>query len=454
MKTLSEKLRFGEKVSYGLGDLASNFVWGMTSSYLLFFYTNVFGLAAGVVGTLMLITRIADAIIDPFIGVMIDRTNTKYGKARPYLLYMALPFAIMSVLTFVTPNFSDTGKLIYAYVTYMILGILYSAINLPYGALMSLMTRDSKEKTQLGSFRMMGMALGAIIVAAFTESLVAKLGGGNPQIGYPLTMALYSVIAFVLFLLVFKYCKERYTGQAAHAQAEGKKEDIRKSLKSMFKNKPWILIALNSLVIFLRLGLMYGVLIYYVTYVLDQADMIPLYLTLANVANFAGGLVAPYVLGRLGKRNGSIAVLSGSLILFIVLMFLENSSSALFITLFFIANTLIGINFPANFAMLADTADYHEWKFGQRTEGTLYSAYSFATKFGSAVGAAAVAYALGWAGYNPDALTDQAVSMIRILMYVGPILLTAAQILILIFYKLDQQHAGIVKELDERSGLA
>jgi len=444
MVHITEKIGLKEKISYGFGDLASNFVWGMTTSYLLFFYTDVFGLAAATVGTLFLITRILDAVIDPVIGTFIDRTNSKHGKARPYLLYISIPFGIVSVLTFITPSFSDTGNLIYAYVTYTILGILYSAVNLPYGAMMSMMTRDSNEKTQLGSFRIMGMAIGAILVAACTQPLVKLFGNGDQRLGFPITMALFSIIAVVLFLITFKNCKERYAGNVE----PGNNANLGESVASMFKNQPWVLIALNSLFMFLRIGVMFSVLVYYVTYVLKQPDMVPIYLTLANVANFVGGAIAPPILKRLGNRTGSILLLSASVLLFVLLIFLEGGSPVLFITLFFIANILLGVNSPANFAMLADTIDYQEWKFGRRTEGLLYSAYSFATKFGIAIGSALAAYALGWAGYEPSAITDKATNMIRFLMFAGPILFTVLQILSLMFYKLDKQHAHIIRELN------
>jgi len=450
MAEAAARLKLSEKISYGLGDLASNFVWGMTTSYLLYFYTNVYGLAATAIGTLFLITRILDAVIDPVIGVMIDKTNSRFGKARPYILYLTIPFGIFSVLTFITPEFSDGGKLIYAYATYLILGILYSGVNLPYGALMPMMTKDSEEKTQLSSFRIMGMAVGSILVAALTNPLVKWFGGGNDQLGFPVTMGIFTVIAMIMFYLVFRNCKERFSESAEKT----KDLDIRVSAKNMFNNQPWLMIAISSVIMFLRIGVVFGVLVYFVQYVLKQPEMIPFYLTLANVANFAGGALAPFVLKRLGKRSGSIAALSAAVVLYGVLFFLEQGSPALYLVIFFLANVGIGINSPANFSMLADTVDYQEWKFGHRSEGMLYSAYSFATKFGIAVGGSLVAYALGFASYDPKAVTTQAEEMIRILFYMGPIVLTILQIGCLALYKLDRQHAHIMQELDRRAASA
>ncbi|MBP1914171.1 MFS transporter [Lederbergia galactosidilytica] len=442
-----EKLTLKEKISYGYGDLASNFVWGMATSYLLFFYTDIFGISAAAVGTLFLITRIWDAVNDPLMGILVDRTRTKHGKARPYLLYLAVPFGIISVLTFITPNFSDTGKLIYAYVTYTLLGMIYTGINLPYGTLMTMMTRDSNEKGQLGSFRSAGRSIGGIIVAAVTLPLASFLGNGNQQIGFPLVMTIYSIIGVALFLLTFKNCKEKI----AQPFQKGSAPKIGKSLKAMFKNQPWVIVALNALLWFTRLGVMNAITIYYVNYVVGKPALVPVFLTLLNVANLVGAMIAPFLLKRLGSRNASITLYSIVVVLLVLMYFVEGYSTFLFGTLFFLINVLIGFGEPANLTMLGDSIDYQEWKFKHRVEGLLYSSYSFATKFGVAIGSAFVAYALGWAGYDPTALTDQAISMIKILMIVAPIAITVVEIFVLYFYKLDKTHAQITKEIAERS---
>jgi len=246
----TNKMGVMEKVSFGLGDLASNFVWGMTTSYLLFFYTDVFGISATAVGTLFLITRILDAISNPLMGILVDRTRSKHGKARPYILYLAVPFGILSVLTFVTPDFSETGKLVYAYITYFLLGICYTAINLPYGSMLTMMTKDSYEIQQLGSFRTMGMGLGATLVSLCTLPLVSFLGQGNQQVGFPLTMTLYSLFGTIMFYLVFKNCRERY----AEYREKGVKNDTRKQVTRMFKNKPWMLLAVSCVMQYLGIG--------------------------------------------------------------------------------------------------------------------------------------------------------------------------------------------------------
>lgn len=437
------KLSLKEKISYGYGDVASNFVWGMVNSYLLFFYTDVFGITAAAAGTLFLITRIFDAVNDPLVGILVDKTKSKHGKTRPYLLYIAVPFGILSVITFITPDLSMTGKVIYAYITYGLLGLVYTLINIPYGALMPLMTRDSKEKGELNSYRAIGRSIGAIIVASLTLPLVNYLGGGNQQLGFPIVMGIYSIIGIIFFWLTFKNCRER-----VQSPKEQKNTEIKKSLVQMLKNKYWLLVSANSFLWFVRMGIMNGVLIYYVKYVLEQPGMAPFYLTLLNIANLAGGFFALSILRKYSSRNSSMLMFAIAAVLLASLFFVEGQSMILFSIILFVANVLIGYGDPATLTMLGDTIDYQEWKFGTRPEGLLVSSYSFSTKFGVAIGSSLLGYALSWAGYDPAYVTEEAKTMIRILMLSLPILLTVLQVVVLYFYKLDKHHADIVKELN------
>src|SRR5699024_3515090 len=441
--TSRAKLSISEKLSYGAGDIASNFVWGMVTSYLLFFYTDIFGITAAAAGTLFLVTRIWDAVNDPIMGIIIDKTKSKHGKARPYLLWFPIPLAIIGTLTFITPDFSYTGKLIYAYVTYTLLGMIYTAINLPYGALMTRMTRNSGEKGELNSYRGIGRTIGAIAISARVLPLASFFGNGNQQVGFPITMGLFSVISIFLFWITFKYCKERID------EPPSQNTKVTKSIENLFKNKYWIIIALSTIFWFLRQGVMNTALIYYVTYYLEQPGKTPLYLTLLNLASFVGALAALFVLKRWGSKNTSIISYALATVLLIFIFMMGESAGPLFIALFFLANILIGFGDPANLTMLAETIDYHEWKFGERVEGLLFSGYSFALKLGVALGSAFVGFALAWAGYDPAAITSEATNMIRIVTFGIPIFLTAAQVIILMFYKLEKFHPKIIRELVE-----
>lgn len=439
-------LSLKEKISYGYGDLAANFVWGMITSYLLFFYTDVFGLTAASAGTLFLVTRIFDAANDPVMGVIVDRTKTKHGKARPYLLYFAIPFGIISVLAFITPDLAYTGKLVYAYITYTLLGMAFTAIVLPYGALMPMMTRNTGERAELNSYRGIGRSIGSILVAACTLPLVNLLGGGNQQVGFPIVMAIYSIIGVFLFWITFKNCHERVQGIK-------KNTTLKKSIGHMLKNKYWILIFINAFLWFARLGVMNGMLIYYLTYVIEKPGSIPINLALLYIANLVGSILALKILRKYSSRNSSMFMYTLATLLLASLLLIEGQSMVLFGAIFFLANIMIGFGDPATLTMLADTIDYQEWKFGNRSEGLLFSSYSFATKFGIAIGSSFIAYALAWAGYNPVDITEKAVNTIRILTFGLPTLITALQVLTLLFYKLDKYHPRIRKDLNEKLGI-
>jgi len=238
---MGNQVSWKERISYGLGDTASNIVFQMITMYLMFFYTDVYGLNVAAVGTLFLVARIIDAFDSPIIGVMIDRTHTRWGKSRPYFLWLAIPFAVVAIMTFATPDFSNTGKLIYAYATYIILGILYAAINLPLTSLLTSMTSNSQERTIVNSVRMIFGQLGGLIVSVAALPLVAVFGNGNQQDGFLWTMVLFASVAVVFFFMTFANTRER-------VQLVGGKQTVpfKESIKALKGNYPWwLLLAIN-----------------------------------------------------------------------------------------------------------------------------------------------------------------------------------------------------------------
>ena len=204
-----QPLRFSEKIGYGFGDLASCLFWQTFTVFLLFFYTDVFGIAAAAAGTMIGVVRIIDLFADPVMGMIGDRTKTRWGKFRPYLLWVALPFGLIGFLTFYSPDLSATGKLTYAYITYGAMMLVYTAINIPYGALMGVVTPDSLERTKLSSYRFLGAFTGNMIVQTFTVGLVKHFGAGNDKLGYRYAIGIYAVSAVLLFLGTFSLTRER-----------------------------------------------------------------------------------------------------------------------------------------------------------------------------------------------------------------------------------------------------
>ena len=239
------KLSFKEKVGYGLGDFAYNLVFSTLMLYLMFFYTDVFGIPAAAVGTLMLVISVWDAVSDPLMGGIADRTTTRWGKFRPYLMWLAVPFAVSTALTFTTPPFSVSGKIIYAYITYFLLMTVFTAINVPYSALSGVMTDDSIERTGLNAYRMGFSQFGNLLVGAGTLPLVALLGSGNQALGYQLTMVIFGILALVLFLVCFYATRERIS------PPEGQKKSLKADLRMLMMNRPWQIIFIVGILSFI-----------------------------------------------------------------------------------------------------------------------------------------------------------------------------------------------------------
>ena len=312
------KLSVREKISYGLGEAATNLSWAMMTSFLLFFYTNVALLPVTALGTLFLCSRILDAFADPAIGAIVDRTRSKYGKARVYLLYGCIPFAALSILTFVSPEISTIGRIIYAYITFIALGLGFSAIGIPYSALMPMMTLDTNERMQLGSLRVIGSQAGTIVVTSLTLPLVALLGGSNQKLGFVLTIAVMSALATILYLIVFSNCRERYSIQLA------KRASAISEVRDMFLNRAWFVTFVFMIFEFIRLGIMPAVTVFYALNVLKMPWVVSLLLPLMAVGFLSGAIIAPPLFKWLGKRMGNIVTMMAAIALYGIMAMLQN----------------------------------------------------------------------------------------------------------------------------------
>lgn len=443
---IHNKLSLKEKISYGAGDFASNLMWGVIGSFLLYFYTDVALIPVAATGTIFLVSRVLDAFIDPVIGGFIDRTNTKWGRTKPYIMFGIIPLCIFLVLSFTTIGGSNTAKIVYAYVTYIIVGILYSTVNIPYGSLMTLMTRDTDEKSQLSSFRLFGMAVGSILVTASTMPLVNYFGNGNQQKGFVFTVTLFAIIGFITFMIITKNCKERYVEVI---EVSREKTSIMDTYKNALKNTPWVIVVIFSFLAFLRVGAVIAITIFFCLQVLKNPAMIPVLLPGLYIAMIACAIIAPSFLKKFKHRNGNIISLCIYIAGYCIMPFVV-SNQTIFIAIYFIANVFGGLCTASVFGMTADSVDYNEWKFGKRTEGTLYAGYSFATKVGMAFGGAVVGYVLALGGYDAQHITESSVQAINVVYYLVPIIFSVLQIIVISFYKLDKLHPQIVTELSDR----
>jgi len=434
------KLSFKEKVGYGLGDFACNLVFSTLMLYLMFFYTDVFGIPAAVVGTLMLVISVWDAISDPLMGGIADRTTTRWGKFRPYLLWLAVPFAVTTALTFTTPPFSVSGKIVYAYITYFLLTTVFTAINVPYSALSGVMTDDSIERTGLNAYRMGFSQFGNLLVGAGTLPLVALLGKGNQALGYQLTMISFGILGLILFLVCFSSTRERIS------PPEGQKTSLKADLRMLMMNRPWQVIFIVGILSFIFIILRTSVVMYYFNYFVESQRLIPFFMASTSIAAIIGVMFSKPMVKRIGKK-GTFAL--GQLVSAATVIFFFLPKTAVFSM--FAANMVYGMasfmTIPITWAMIADTADYAEWKYRIRSTGIVFSASTFAHKLGIGIGGGLGGWLLTVFGYVPGvSQTNTAVLGIKSMMSVIPAIGAILVALLIIFYKIDEDLCHRMRE--------
>ena len=366
---MSNKVTFREKVGYGFGDAASSMFWKIFTFYLAIFYTDVFGISAAAAGTMFLITRIWDTANDPIMGVIGDRTNTKWGKFRPYMLWIALPFGLVGVLLFTTPDFSVTGKLIYAYVTYTLMMMVYTAINVPYASLLGVMTADGNERTSFASFRMLFAFGGSILVVGIFQPLVDIFKKGFAETtAYQFTMVVIGLLAIGFFFLTFLWTRERIT--PPKSQQNNLKEDF----KNLMKNAPWFILLGAGVMTLIFNSVRDGVALYYFKYyIIDDTAVAlskmtftfsTLYLLLGQVFNLVGVASAKFVSSKLGKRKTFMFAMIGAAGLSVLFYFCTKEQVVFVYVLQALISFCAGIIFPLLWSMYADSAEWSEWKTG------------------------------------------------------------------------------------------
>jgi GPH family glycoside/pentoside/hexuronide:cation symporter len=436
----SVRLTTREKYSYGSGEVASNLAWNMATGFLLIYYTDIARLPVAALGTLMLVTRILDAVFDPLVGIAVDRTTSRFGKARPYLIYAAVPFGLLFVATFSIPAVSPGLKLVYAYVTFSLLGLCYSLLYVPYSSMLPMMTRDPAEKVQLGSLRAMGTSLASILAYGLAMPLVSHFGGDNRQWGYTVTAAIMAAATCALYMLVFSNCRERY------AEPGRKSGSVLATFGQMAQNPVWRVVFILGLLIFIKIGVMVSSLAFFAKDVMRQPWVVSVILPLMSVMIFIGGFISQSYLARFGKRRGCNMALAVSILL-IPLMYMFESNPTAFIALFVLSNVVGGIQAATIFVLSADAVEWQEKNFGQRDEGLMAASVSFGLKVGIAIGTAVTAYMLGIAGYEPGTITQSANLALRILTYGGPVLLMMLMMICMSFYR-EEDRTGAVGNIE------
>ena len=444
-------IKLKEKIGYGFGDMASSMFWKLFGSYLMIFYTDVFGLPAAVVGTLFLVTRVWDSAFDPIVGVVADRTHSRWGKFRPYLLFLAIPFSVIGVLTFVTPPFGDNGKLIYAYVTYSLMMMVYSAINVPYASLLGVMSDNPKERNTLSTYRMAFAYIGSFIALLLFMPMVNFWSGHSKEIaaqqqGWTLAVAVIAVMCALLFIGCFAFTRERV--KALHEKQAPLKED----LKDLWKNRPWWILLGAGVAALVFNSIRDGATVYYFKYFIVEEDfqtisffgvsfvLSGLYLSVGQIANIAGVILAAPVSNRIGKKQTYMGSMAIATVLSILFFWFDKDNLPLIFTFQILISICAGSIFPLLWSMYADCTDYSELKTGNRATGLIFSSSSMSQKFGWAIGSALTGWLLSYFGFVANEVQQaEAIQGIKMFMSFLPAAGTLLSIVFISMYPLSEK---------------
>lgn len=454
-------IKLTEKIGYGFGDMASSMFWKLFGAYLMIFYTDVFGLPAAVVGTMFLITRIWDSAFDPIVGVVADRTHSRWGKFRPYLLWLAVPFGIIGVLTFVTPDWSPTGKLVYAYVTYSLMMMIYSAINVPYASLLGVMSPNPKEHNTLSTYRMTFAYIGSFIALLLFMPLVNFFSGnskdlGDQQTGWTMAVVVIAILCIILFFGCFAWTKERVK-PIKEAQ-----NPLKEDLKDLFKNKPWWILLGAGVAALVFNSIRDGATVYYFKYFVVEEDyatvsffgmsfvLSGLYLALGQAANIIGVIAAAPVSNRIGKRNTYMWAMIIATVLSVIFYWFDKEDLIWMFVFQALISICAGSIFPLLWSMYADCADYSELKTGNRATGLIFSSSSMSQKFGWAIGTAITGWLLGFFGFQANAVqSEEAISGIKMFLSFLPAVGTILSVVFISMYPLtEKKMKDITTELE------
>ncbi len=469
MHSETEKISFKEKIGFSLGDAAANFIFQTIMLLQLSFYTNTFGISATAIAVLFLVGRLVGAVADPIMGVIADRTNTRWGKFRPWILWTAVPFGIFGFLAFLTPDIGQNAKVVYAFVTYILLMLVYSANNIPYSALGGVITGDQKQRNSLFSVRFVFVVLAQIAILGFAQPMVNHFGQGDSSKGYMITMGIFSALALIFFLLTFSWTKERIKPRPEQ------KQSLKQDISDLMHNGPWVIMFLVFVMMFIFLSLRNGMLLFYFQYYLDIPSMTTFMNNLNNslfgfldmiglagenavpadsvfgITNIIGQLaaivgiaVSNTMVKHLGKRNVFIVGLVMALVFAAMFYIIPPSSMTMVLLLQIFFNFSWGITMPVPWAMMADVADYSDWKYSRRSTATVFAGVVIGLKVGLAIGGAISSMLLKWYGYVAPAKsawveqTPQAVEGIRLSTSIYPSIAVVIIIGLLFFYQINK----------------
>ncbi len=464
MSENDQKVPFFEKISYGFGDLASVLYWQTFMLYFTYFYTDVFLIPAKIAATMFLISRLWDGVNDPMMGVIADRTNTRWGKFRPYMLWMAVPFAIMGVLTFTVPDFDLNGRIIWAYATFMGIMMLYTAINIPYTALLGVISGDSIERTKVSQAKFIFAFAAGIIVSATLLPMVKYFGGGDEAKGWQYSFIVYGIAFIIFFLIAFAGTKERIQ------PPKSQKSSLKKDLLDLITNKPWLILLATTITFILFVAAKGSVTVHYFKYVISSQNLsLPFlgnntydfetltsaYNTIGQISSLLGVLLVGWIAKKIGKKRAFLIIFLIAIFSTAIVYFLSAKQLG-WIFFFQITGSMTGGPLSVLlWAMYADTADYAEWKNGRRATGLIFSASTMSQKIGWALGAFVALNLMSQVGFEPN-VEQSAESMkgLILLFTLIPAALGIVSMAAILAYPLnDKRVAEVEIELNERRKL-
>ena len=452
----TEPLRFREKLGYGLGDTASNFFFVTFNMFLLYYYTDIFGLLPAAVGTMFLVTKVIDAVSDPIMGIIADRTNSRWGKYRPFILWGAIPYGLCGYLMFANPDLSSSGKLIYAYVTYSFMMLAYTAINVPYSALLGVISPSSIERTKAASYRFFGAFLAGWLIATFVTPLKNILGGGDDALGFQMTMTIFAVASVLLFWVTFATTRERVSPPQQDT-------NMRRDLAAALQNGPWIALIFAGVFTLTNIAVRQGAQIYYLKYFVGDDgtplflifDKTAVFLSLGTLAMLIGVTFTKILSERFDKRRLMIVLSTLNALSMAVFFFIPADQYWLMVAVNSLGMLIAGPTPALVWSMYADTADYGEWKTGRRTTALIFSTVQFSHKFGLAVGAGLAGIMLSWFGFVANEVqTDSAITGIRFMFSVVPAVFALMGVASIYFYNIDSKLVATIEQdlLERRAG--
>jgi GPH family glycoside/pentoside/hexuronide:cation symporter len=442
VKALGQLERWG----FAVGDSASNLYWKTFEFFLVLYYTDVFGLAPSQVAMLLLVTRLSDAILDPLMGALADRTTTRFGKFRPYVLLGAPALALSAVLAFTRPDFGSSGNLVYAYVTHSVLMLAYTVVNIPYSALLGVMTDDPVERTRLSSYRFAGAFIAGVFVQKFTLDLVQYWGKGDAALGWQRTMMAYGLLSMTLLAITFFTTRERLSPQLDVESSS------REDLKAILHNRPWLTLFGLGLLVIVAFWIRGGASAYYFKYFVRDTASLGTFLASGGVAALVGSLCTARLTLLLGKRRAYAFCMASAALTMAAFRFCSPGDIRSIYALNGASAFLLGPTAPLVWSMYADTADHVEWQSGRRATGLVFAAATFGTKLGGALGGWCTGMLLTWFGYVAGAEQSQAtLSGIVLMMSLVPAVVCAAAAGLVMGYPLDEAElARISDELRNR----